>query len=158
MGREIERKFLLKNDNWRGLAQGTPYRQGYLNAQKGCTVRVRIMGGIGVITIKGPAVAGVRPEYEYEIPVSDANEMLDNLCLKPLIEKIRYKIPYGSFTWEVDEFEGLNAGLIVAEIELAAVDQKFPRPDWIGAEVTDDPRYYNASLVRTPYKDWPKPQ
>jgi len=156
MGQEIERKFLLKNEDWRGLARGTPYRQGYLNAQKGCTVRVRTMGNIGVITIKGPAVAGVRPEYEYEIPVSDANEMLDNLCLKPLIEKIRYKIPYGAFTWEVDEFQGLNAGLVIAEIELAAIDQEFPVPGWIGKEVTGSPQYYNASLVQTPYKDWPK--
>lgn len=158
MGQEIERKFLLKNDGWRGLAEGTSYRQGYLSAQKGCTVRVRTMGTIGVITIKGPAAAGVRPEFEYEIPLSDANEMLDNLCSRPIIEKIRYKIPFADFTWEVDEFLGINAGLIVAEIELAAIDQKFPVPDWIGAEVTDDPRYYNASLVHSPYKDWPKAQ
>lgn len=155
MGKEIERKFLLKNDGWRGLAPGTPYRQGYLNVEKGCTVRVRTMGNKGVITIKGPAVNGVRPEYEYGIPESDANEMLDMLCRKPLIEKLRYKIPFAGFIWEVDEFHGPNLGLVMAEIELASVDQQFEIPDWIGVEVTDEARYYNANLVHNPYRDWP---
>lgn len=155
MGQEIEKKFLLKNDNWKGRVEGIRYRQGYLNVQKGCTVRVRTMGPKGVITIKGPAVNGVRPEYEYEIPVTDANEMLDQLCRQPLIEKVRYKIPYEGFIWEVDEFFGLNQGLVVAEIELEAVGQEFTIPEWIGNEVTDDPKYYNANLVLNPYRNWP---
>ena len=154
MGLEIERKFLLKNDNWRGLAKGSSYRQGYLNSEKGRTVRVRTVEQDGFLTIKGPSSGGVRLEYEYPIPYQDALEMLELLCLKPLVEKLRYKIEYQGFIWEVDEFRGDNEGLIFAEIELAAPDQEFALPDWIGREVTGDPRYYNSNLGRNPFRNW----
>jgi adenylate cyclase len=154
MGQEIEKKFLLANDSWRGLSAGKKYRQGYLNSEKGRTVRVRTIGDKGFLTIKGPAINGVRPEYEYLIPTSDADEMLDRLCHKPLIEKIRYSIPFSGFIWEIDEFMGENDGLILAEIELEYVDQIFTKPAWIGREVTGDSRYYNANLVHNPFCRW----
>lgn len=155
MGREIERKFLLAGDGWRGLAEGIEYRQGYLCADKKRTVRVRLAGGRGFLTIKG-ATAGIgRDEYEYEIPAAEARALLDTLCPQPQIEKKRYTIPYRGHVWEVDEFFGANRGLVLAEIELADENEPFERPDWIGAEVTGDARYYNALLCRRPYCDWP---
>lgn len=154
MGREIERKFLIEDDGWRGLSEGTPYRQGYLSSGSGVTVRVRTAGKRGVLTIKGPDEGGAKLEYEYEIPLGEALEMLGRLCRGPLIEKIRYRIPYAGFTWEVDEFSGDNAGLLLAEIELDFVGQEFARPPWLGLEVTGDSRYYNASLVHYPYCRW----
>ena len=154
MGVEIEKKFLLTGDGWRGLDAGRFYRQGYLNAEKGRTVRVRTIEERGYLTIKGPALAGVRAEYEYEIPVTDAVEMLDSLCLRPLIEKRRHRIAFKGFVWEVDEFFADNEGLILAEIELPSPDQHFEKPQWIGQEVTDDPRYTNAALSRNPYRLW----
>ncbi|HBT96463.1 MAG TPA: adenylate cyclase [Desulfobulbaceae bacterium] len=154
MGVEIEKKFLLANDGWRGLDAGRMYRQGYLNSEKGRTVRVRSAGERGYLTIKGPAVAGVRSEYEYEIPLADAVEILESLCLRPLIEKRRHRIAFKGFIWEVDEFFADNAGLVVAEIELPAPDTSFEKPFWIGQEVTGDPRYTNAALSRQPYCLW----
>ncbi|MDR0477232.1 MAG: CYTH domain-containing protein [Desulfobulbaceae bacterium] len=155
MGIEIEKKFLLVGDGWRGLDAGRLYRQGYLNSEKGRTVRVRLVEERGYLTIKGPTLAGgVRAEYEYEIPFADAVEMLDTLCLHPLIEKRRYHIRFKGFIWEVDEFFADNKGLIVAEIELSAPDELFEKPPWIGKEVTDDPRYTNAALSRHPYGLW----
>ncbi len=154
MGREIEKKFLIADDSWRGLAEGTPYRQGYLASGNGATVRVRTIENKGILTVKGPDEGGVKLEYEYEIPFKDALEMLGRLCRGPLIEKVRYRIPYAGFTWEVDEFSGENAGLLLAEIELDFLGQEFVKPPWIGREVTGDPRYYNASLVHSPYSLW----
>ncbi|HBG19329.1 MAG TPA: adenylate cyclase [Desulfobulbaceae bacterium] len=154
MGREIEKKFLIENDSWRGLAAGIPYCQGYLNSGSGATVRIRIADNRGILTIKGPDEGGVKLEFEYEIPFDEAREMLDRLCRGPLIEKVRYRIPFAGFTWEVDEFEGENAGLLIAEIELDFVGQEFTKPAWIGREVSGDPRYYNASLVHHPYSRW----
>ena len=154
MPKEIERKFLLKNDAWRQGASGTRYRQGYLSTEKQRTVRIRTVGEQGYLTIKGESVGAARSEYEYSIPFDHANEMLDQLCLRPIIEKTRYKIPLGGLTWEVDEFEGENAGLIVAEVELENEDQAPQMPQWIGEEVTDDPRYYNANLIANPYSRW----
>ena len=154
MGQEIEKKFLIADNNWQGLAIGKTYCQGYLNSEKGRTVRVRTVGQQGFLTIKGPNEHGARLEYEYAIPLSDAEEMLSRLCHKPLIEKIRYRIPYAGFIWEVDEFKGENTGLLMAEIELEYVGQRFEKPPWIGQEVTGDPRYYNANLVRNPYAAW----
>lgn len=154
MGKEIEKKFLLKNDNWRHLASGESYRQGYLSSAKEATVRVRTIRDRGILTIKGPTSGASRLEYEYDIPIHEANEMLDQLCEKPLIEKSRYKIPYKGFTWEVDEFKGENAGLAFAEIELEDEQQNFEKPDWIGEEVTGDSRYYNANLVGYPFSKW----
>lgn len=154
MGKEIEKKFLIKNDSWRGLSKGKHYCQGYLSRDKSSTVRVRTIEARGILTIKGPTQDGARLEYEYEIPLTEAREMLEKLCEKPLIEKIRYKIPFGDFTWEVDEFKGENEGLIFAEIELNHVEETFPLPAWIGEEVTTDERYYNANLVRHPFSRW----
>ena len=154
MAQEIERKFLLAGDSWRGLAEGIEYRQGYLCASKERSVRIRIAGILGFLTIKGATIGAVRSEYEYEIPLTDARSLLNELCPQPQIEKKRYTIPYRGFTWEIDEFFGLNAGLIVAEIELEAEDQVFARPEWIGKEITGDPRYYNATLCVAPYSSW----
>lgn len=154
MAKEIERKFLVSGDAWRALAQGTVYRQGYLSTVKERTVRVRTIDDKAYLTIKGVTVGATRAEYEYEVPAADANEMLDDLCEKPIIEKTRYKIPHEGFTWEVDEFAGVNEGLIVAEIELADEDQAFTKPDWIGEEVSGDPRYFNANLIANPYTSW----
>ena len=154
MGIEIERKFLLKNDTWRSLAKGTKYRQGYLNSTKERTVRVRTIDDRGFLTIKGPNIGATRVEYEYDIPEHDAMAMLDDLCEKPIIEKNRYKINYAGLIWEVDEFFGENKGLVVAEVELENEGQRFEKPDWIGDEVTGDPKYFNSNLVINPYIKW----
>ena len=154
MGEEIERKFLVKKEIWRDQPKkGQVYRQGYLNSVKERTVRIRIVNDEGYLTVKGLTRGATRLEFEYEIPVEDAEELL-GLCEKPLIEKMRHKIEYGSFIWEVDEFFGENEGLILAEIELESEEQVFPRPDWLAEEVTDDPRYFNANLVQHPYSEW----
>ena len=116
---EIERKYLVRNDSWRTVGKGTRYRQGYLSTEPARNVRVRVGAGRGFITVKGLTVDMTRPEYEYPIPVEEANEMLDTLCLKPIIEKVRYTIEHAGLLWEIDEFEGENAGLIIAEVELA---------------------------------------
>jgi adenylate cyclase len=154
MGREIERKFLLASDGWRGLTEGVDYRQGYLCANPERTVRVRIAGEQGFVTIKGASEGAGRSEFEYEIPLVEAREMLDTLCPQPQIEKKRYTIPFQGCVWEIDEFFGLNAGLVMAEIELERDDQPFERPEWIGREVTGDTRYYNAALCAAPYTTW----
>ncbi|HEY9623849.1 MAG TPA: CYTH domain-containing protein [Crinalium sp.] len=154
MGVEIERKFLLKNDEWRSLASGVLYRQGYIASGKGRTVRVRIAGDQGYITIKGPSAGSARSEFEYPIPLTDATEMLDTLCDRPLIEKTRHKIHLDDLIWEVDEFAGENQGLIMAEVELTDANQVVTIPDWIGQEVTGDPRYFNSNLAKNPFTRW----
>ena len=154
MATEIERKFLVTGDAWRGLGTSTEFRQGYLSTVKERTVRVRAAGDRGTLTIKGITVGATRAEYDYPIPFADANELLDDLCERPLIEKTRHVVDAGGVTWEIDEFAGANEGLIVAEVELGSADQEFPRPDWIGDEVTGDPRYYNANLIARPYTEW----
>ena len=152
--REIERKFLVTGDAWRALAEGTVYRQGYLSTVKERTVRVRTIGNKGFLTIKGITVKASRVEYEYEIPQADAEELLDNLCEQPLVEKSRYKIPFQGLIWEVDAFAGVNQGLVVAEVELQDEEQTFAKPDWVGMEVTEDPRYYNSNLIAKPFTTW----
>ncbi len=154
MGVEIERKFLLSGEGWRGLGQPVLLRQGYLSSQKERVVRVRIEGDRAMLTVKGKSVGAVRGEWEYPIPVADAAHMLDALCERPLIEKYRTRIAIGSHVWEVDEFLGENQGLTVAEIELTSEGEAFDMPAWIGAEVTDDARYFNSSLVKKPYSTW----
>jgi CYTH domain-containing protein len=154
MATEIERKFLVKSDEWRTLATGTIYRQGYLSTKKGCTVRVRLVGERGYLTIKGLTQGFSRAEYEYPIPALDAIQMLDNLCEAPLIEKTRYKIEYAGLTWEVDEFAAENQGLIIAEVELTDENQIIELPDWIGKDVSDDPKYYNVNLAQHPISQW----
>ncbi len=153
MGKEIERKFLIKADTWR-MEKGVKYRQGYLNTAKERTVRVRTIDDKGYLTIKGINVGATRLEFEYEIPASEAKQLLDQLCEKPLIEKNRHKIKHGGLVWEVDEFFGENEGLIVAEVELQSEDQLFEKPDWVGKEVTGEPRYFNANLIAHPFKKW----
>ena len=154
MGMEIERKFLLKDDSWRAKAMGTKYRQGYLNSTRERTVRVRTIDDKGFLTIKGVNRGATRMEYEYEIPVAEAEAMLSELCEKPLIEKYRYKIEYRGLIWEVDEFFGENQGLIMAEVELESEDQRYEKPQWIGEEVTGDPKYFNSNLINNPYRKW----
>jgi len=154
MAVEIERKFLIKNDSWRHLATGKTYRQGYLCVDKDRTVRVRTAGDTAYLTVKGISVGATRLEYEYEIPVNDADMMLNQLCVRPFIEKKRYEILSDGLVWEVDEFEGANKGLIIAEVELEAEDQNFCKPDWIGEQVTGDPRYYNVNLIANPFTTW----
>lgn len=154
MGAEIERKFLLTGDAWRELGEGTHYRQGYLNSVKERTVRVRTINDKGFLTIKGITVGASRVEYEYEIPKDECSAMLDDLAEKPIIEKSRYKIDFAGFTWEIDEFFGENEGLIVAEIELESEDQAFEKPEWVGEEVSGDPRYFNSNLIKHPYTKW----
>ena len=154
MAKEIERKFLIKDDSWRGQGSAKRYRQGYLSTVKERTVRVRTAGENGFLTIKGITVGASRAEYEYEIPVMDANEMLDRLCERPLIEKTRYRIAHSDLVWEIDEFEGENRGLIIAEVELKDEHELVTLPDWVGKEVTGDPRYFNANLVARPFTTW----
>lgn len=160
MGVEIERKFLVISDSWRENAEDcTRYVQGYLSREAGRTVRVRIAGEKAFLTIKGrpPEHAPLEtPEFEYAIPKADAEEML-RLCLPGVIDKTRCRITHAGKVFEVDEFAGENAGLIVAEIELASSAESFARPAWLGQEVTEDPRYKNANLSVTPYRRWPKP-
>ncbi len=154
MGIEIERKFLVIADDYRTMAKGVRFRQGYLSTVKERVVRVRIIDQQGFITIKGINVGAIRPEFEYEIPLADAAVMLENLCEKPILDKIRYQVKCCRFVWEVDEFLGENSGLVIAEIELTEEDQSIVKPDWIGEEVTGDPRYFNSNLIKAPYKSW----
>lgn len=154
MGVEIERKFLVRGDAWKASATSCAYRQGFLSTEPERTVRVRVAGDRGSLTIKGITVGARRVEYEYEIPPADAARMLGTLCKRPIIEKVRHTLVVGDHTWEIDVFEGDNAGLIIAEVELATEDEAFERPSWLGDEVTSDPRYFNSSLVAHPYKSW----
>lgn len=153
MGKEIERKYLVTGAQWKKEAGGTLYRQGYLSSQKERVVRVRTMGDKAALTIKGITVGATRLEFEYEIPLDDCQALLE-LCEQPLIEKTRYKISFGGLIWEVDEFHGVNEGLTVAECELESEDQRIDKPAWVGAEVTDDPRYYNSNLIANPFSTW----
>lgn len=150
---EIERKFLLNNDNWRKGASGTDYRQGYLSVDPQRSVRIRLNGEQAWLSIKGAAEGIARPEFEYPIPFADAEAIID-LCLPSVIEKTRYVIKLGRHSWEIDEFHGANEGLLLAEIELEHADEAFEKPDWLGEEVTHDPRYYNAALSANPYGRW----
>ncbi len=152
--KEIERKFLVKNDEWRKGARGKRYRQGYLCAEAERSVRVRVVEDQGFLTIKGKSSGAVRSEYEYPIPQSDADALLEELCAGYIIEKIRYKIDYGGLIWEIDEFLGDNAGLYLAEVELSSADEMIELPPWVGEEVTGDEHYYNAYLSRKPYRMW----
>jgi adenylate cyclase len=154
MGLEIERKFLVMGDAWRDGALPVLIRQGYLCADGERTVRVRVKGDHGYITVKGMPSGLVRPEYEYEIPLADASAMLDKLCLRPQIEKRRHPVMHDGILWEVDEFLNENAPLIVAEVELRDAAQSLALPTWVGQEVTSDSRYTNSNLARKPYSMW----
>ncbi|MDZ7890891.1 MAG: CYTH domain-containing protein [Rhodoferax sp.] len=152
MGIEIERKFLVSGDAWRNDS-GVLYRQGYLNRDKARTVRIRIAGGVAFLTIKGKSTGATRAEFEYPVPLEDAQALLA-LCDGPLIEKTRYVVLYAGHRWEVDEFASDNAGLVVAELELSAEDEAFEHPAWLGAEVTHDARYFNSNLAAHPFSAW----
>ena len=156
MAKEIERKFLVRPRKWSELGPGLAIRQGYLSTTIERTVRVRTYGERGYVTIKGTTSNISRDEYEYEIPFKDATEILDGLCIRPLIEKTRYRIPFGGHTFEVDEFTGANAGLTVAEVELKSADEKIELPDWIDRDVSGDPRYFNSNLALKPFSTWEK--
>jgi len=153
MGVEIERKFLVRNDHWRALGTPVHYAQGYLVADGIRTVRVRIAGEEGYLTIKGESTGISRLEFEYPIPVHEAFDLLQ-LCATPVIEKYRTKVLYEHKIWEVDEFEGKNIGLVIAEIELKSEDEPFDIPSWIGEEVTGDLKYYNSRLAIHPFQTW----
>ena len=153
MGLEIERKFLVTGTRWKARARGVLTRQGYFSTTSNTTVRVRIAGNRGFLTVKGRTRGLSRPEFEYAIPVRDAAALLE-LCKKPLVEKTRYRIPFGAHTWEVDEFHGANAGLVVAEVELASADEEPALPLWVGREVSRDARYFNVNLAKKPFTTW----
>lgn len=154
MGVEIERKFLVRNSTYKEFADAHHYKQGYLASRLGVTVRVRLADDKGYLTVKGQAVGIARPEFEYEIPKEDACYMLEHMCESGIIEKVRYRTEVGGITWEIDEFKGLNEGLVVAEVELDVVGQEIVLPEWIGEEVTGIPIYYNSSLSKFPYTKW----
>jgi adenylate cyclase len=155
MATEIERKFLLRDDGWRAEADdGEAICQGYLAGSEKSSIRVRVAGDKANLNIKSAKLDVTRQEYEYDIPLAEANELLNTLCEGPLIEKIRYHVRHGNHLWEVDVFGGDNDGLVVAEIELASTEEAFEKPDWLGEEVSNDKRYYNVCLVKHPYKDW----
>jgi adenylate cyclase len=156
MANEIEKKFLVRPRKWSELGPGLIIRQGYLSTDNERTVRVRTYGDRGYITIKGITKGISRKEYEYEIPPADANELLDRMCHRPLIEKTRFRIPFGGHTFEVDEFIGDNRGLTVAEVELKTAGETVDLPDWIDREVSGDPRYFNSNLSLHPYTTWDK--
>src|SRR5438105_657279 len=149
MGREVERKYLVKGDAWRPRAgRGVPHRQGYLSTDPDRSVRVRVAGGKAFITVKGKSEGAARDEYEYTIPIEDAKKMLRTLCVKPLIEKTRYVVKHGKRKWEIDRFARENKGLVIAELETDDASREIEKPDWVGEEVTGDPRYFNLNLVQ----------
>lgn len=157
MAHEIERKFLVINDDWKTQVHNSVYyRQAYLAGNDSSSVRVRTTDGQAWLNIKSATLGIERHEFEYEIPLSDADEMIADLCNGVVIEKWRHFVRYEGHVWEIDVFAGANEGLVVAEIELDDVDETFARPSWVGAEVSDDPRYYNVCLVEHPYCDWAK--
>ena len=153
MAIEIERKFLVKKNSWTGPNAATLYIQGYLSSSPETTVRIRIAGKIGFITIKGKTTGFSREEFEYEIPVEDA-EILLKKCKNAPIKKIRYKVLLNGTLWEIDEFLEENSGLLMAEVELPDEKASFFRPDWLGKEVTEDKRYHNSHIAQHPFKTW----
>ncbi len=155
MGTEIERKFLLRDDSWRNaVSSSRDIVQGYLaNTDRG-SIRVRLEDDNASLNLKSMTLGVTRSEFDYPIPAAEASVILETLCMRPLIEKTRHHVEFDGCTWEIDEFRGENAGLVVAELELAHQDQSFTAPPWLGQEVSDDPRYYNVCLVEHPYCDW----
>lgn len=154
MGREIERKFLLRDDSWRQNSQSKSlFRQAYLNSDPERTVRVRIQDELAFLTIKGKTDGITRSEFEYAIPLADARQLLA-LCETEALEKYRHTLDYQGHRWEIDEFVGVNAGLVVAEIELVDEQESFIHPPWLGEEISHDPRYFNSALSRKPFSRW----
>jgi adenylate cyclase len=154
MAQEIERKFVVDPATWQPQGSGVHFKQGYLNSQKERVVRVRIEGSQAKLTIKGLTSGVTRAEFEYSIPLGDANALLDSICEQPLIDKHRHVEMHLGKRWEIDVFHGLNEGLVVAEIELASADETVEQPVWALKEVSDDPRYFNSNLLKNPYSAW----
>jgi adenylate cyclase len=155
MAREIERKFLVTDEGWRAAAASSSrYRQGYLANTDRCSVRVRVAGDRAFLNIKSATLGISRTEFEYPVPVAEAEHMLARFCQGHLVEKRRYFVPHQGRTWEVDVFEGINRGLVIAELELEEEGARFALPSWAGTEVSSDPRYYNVYLARHPYTQW----
>lgn len=157
MGIEIERKFLLRNDSWKQkIVKSVHLCQGYLNtgSDSKCSVRVRVDGDEARLNIKSATLGTTRTEFDFGIPAADGTALLLELCARPFVEKTRHYVEHAGHWWEIDVFEGDNAGLEVAEIELKSETEPFERPDWIGEEVSHDPRYYNSNLVRNPFSRW----
>ncbi len=155
MATEIERKFLVKNDLWRDqVISESRMKQGYLASQGNASIRVRVDGGRALLNIKSVTLGIRRYEFEYEIPLEDGEEILAVIAQQPFIDKTRYKVKCGGHVWDLDVFEGENRGLVVAEVELGSEEESFEMPAWAGEEVSEDPRYYNVSLVKTPYTRW----
>ncbi len=156
MAKEIERKYLVNRNAWAPAGPGVRLTQGYLSADKARVVRVRIEGRAGTLTIKGPTRGITRSEFEYAIPLADAEEMLASLCSQPLIDKHRHTELHGGRVWQIDVFHGANDGLVVAEVELPEPDAALEVPAWTGKEVSSDPRYFNSNLLSHPYREWPQ--
>jgi adenylate cyclase len=156
MPTEIERKFLVKHTDFIAGCPCTQVIQGYIAASSDCTVRVRLKGNKAFLTLKGKTTGATRSEFEYDIPFREAEEMINSLCLKPLIQKTRYYVDHMGFTWEVDIFHGENTGLVIAELELDSENMDFPMPPWVDKEVTGDIRYHNSHLCLHPFKSWEK--
>lgn len=154
MAMEIEKKYLVLNNQYKSSAASALFRQGYLSVDLERSVRVRIYNGKGFLTVKGKTKSCSREEYEYEIPIEDAQRMLENLCIRPIIEKVRYFLTFEGRKWVIDEFSGVNEGLVIAEIELESEQQTFKKPEWVGLEITSDYRYFNSNLVEKPYQSW----
>jgi adenylate cyclase len=155
MAVEIERKYLVINDKWKGAVESeSAMKQGYLATVDNASIRIRVANGKAFLNIKSATLGIRRSEYEYEIPLQDGEEMLANLTAGAVIDKVRYKVRCGDHLWDLDLFHGDNRGLVVAEVELDAEDETFEIPEWVGAEVSGDAKYYNASLVKHPYCDW----
>ncbi|MCW9035268.1 MAG: CYTH domain-containing protein [Rhodospirillales bacterium] len=151
---EIERKFLVIGESWKAGAKAVPISQGYLYKGKDMVLRARTKGDKGILTIKADKGGISRLEFEYEIPVDDVKAMFSELCADPPLEKTRHIVKVGGMTWEIDEFHGVNQGLVMAEIELENADQSFDMPEWAGPEVSDDNRFFNAYLSEKPFSTW----
>ena len=155
MATEIERKYLVKNELWReAVVSQSRMKQGYLSNHGNASIRVRVANDKAFLNIKSATIGIRRHEFEYEIPLADADDMLATVAEQPFIDKTRYKVKHGGHIWDLDVFEGENLGLVVAEVELATEDESFELPPWSGDEVSGDPRYYNVNLVKEPYCRW----
>ena len=154
MAKEIERKFLIDISSVESIGSGSRIKQGYISTTDNTAVRIRVSGAVAYLTLKGENQGATRPEFEYEIPIEDANEIIKELCSGPVIDKTRYLVEYGSHTWEIDVFHGDNDGLIVAEVELESETEEVDLPKWVINEVTGEVKYYNTSLLDNPFNKW----
>ena len=154
MAKEIERKFLIDISGVKSIGSGSRIKQGYISTTDNTAVRIRVSGAVAYLTLKGENQGATRPEFEYEIPIEDANEIIKELCSGPVIDKTRYLVEYGSHTWEIDVFHGDNDGLIVAEVEIESETEEVDLPKWVINEVTGEVKYYNTSLLDNPFNKW----